>query len=207
MDIQSSIDWVINPNNTYIIQIVTNIITSIGVVFGLIFSIITLRQSRKSQLEQQKEIENNRFEERRGILQVYTTTYDISSSLAIECIVVKNIGKSPIKITKFLPNNEFMRLESQFWKKFMLSKSDVWIAPGQTYKYLCNLEEVIHKNKNNLEVFSIDYKYETLGREFEEKIEGLNYKHGEVFKLASTSPNEKATLEEIKYQLYIMNTK
>lgn len=122
-------------------------------------------------------------------------------------MVVKNIGKSPVKVIKFLPDNEFMQLETKFWKEFMLSKSDVWIAPGQAYKYLCNLDEVMYSNKNNLEVFSIDYTYETLGREFEEKIKGLNYKHGEVFKLNAKSPNEKATLEEIKYQLYIMNTK
>ena len=89
----------------------------------------------------------------------------------------------------------------------MLSKSDIWISPGQTYKYLCNLDEVMYKNKNNLNVFSINYTYETLGRVFEEEIEGLNYKHGEVFKLNSKSSNEKATLEEIKYQLYVMNTK
>lgn len=43
----------------------------------------------------------------------------------------------------------------------MLSKSDIWIASGQTYKYLCNIDEIMHGNKNNLEVFSVNYKYET----------------------------------------------
>lgn len=77
MAIQNIINWVVDPNNTYIIQIITNIITSIGVVSGLGFSIVTLRQSKKSQIEQQVEIENNSFDERRGILQIYTTTHDV----------------------------------------------------------------------------------------------------------------------------------
>lgn len=205
--LQNIINWIIDPSNTEIIEILTNIITSLGVLFGFIFSIITLRQSKKAQIDQQKEIEENRFEERRGILQIYTKTHDVSSSLAIECLIIKNIGKSPLKIIEFLPSTEFMQLETQFWGKFMLSKSDIWISPGQTYKYLCNLDEVMYKNKNNLNVFSINYTYETLGRVFEEEIEWLNYKHGEVFKLNSKSSNEKATLEEIKYQLYVMNTK
>ncbi|ENY8711784.1 hypothetical protein I5976_09470 [Clostridioides difficile] len=49
--LQNIIDWVVNLDNTYIIQILTNIITSIGVVFGFIFSIVTLRQSKQAQIE------------------------------------------------------------------------------------------------------------------------------------------------------------
>ena len=43
--LQNIINWIIDPSNTEIIEIVTNIITSLGVLFGFIFSIITLRQS------------------------------------------------------------------------------------------------------------------------------------------------------------------
>lgn len=191
------IEWILNPDT----------ITSIGVVSSLIFSIITLKQSKKAQIEQKKEIENNRFEEQRGILQIYTVTNDISSTSSIDCLIVKNIGKSPLKITKFIPDDEFMNLETSYWEKFMLSKTDVWISPGQKYKYLCNLDEHMYDKKNNLKIFSVYYEYETLGKEFKGTIDGLNYKYGDSFKLYSNSPNIESTLKEINYQLYVMNTK
>lgn len=51
----------------------------------------------------------------------------------------------------------------------------------------------MYKNKNNLGAFYVDCKYETLVSESEEKIEGLNYNHGDVFQLNDKSLNEKAT--------------
>lgn len=182
-------------------------IESIGVISSLIISIITLRNSKKVQLDQQKEIENNRFEEQRGILQIYTVTNNISSTLDVDCMIVRNIGRSPLKITKFIPDDEFLKLETEFWEKFNLSKPNIWMAPGQTYRYLCNSNEIINKKENNLEIFSIYCEYETLGRRFEEKINGLSYKHGDPIKIISESKSIKKTLEEIKYQLYIMNIK
>ncbi|MBN8046955.1 hypothetical protein J0A94_03875 [Paraclostridium bifermentans] len=191
------IGWLLKPDT----------ITSIGVVSSLIFSIITLRNSKRAQIEQQQEIENNRFEEQRGILQVYTVTNDISSNSSIDCMVVKNIGKSPLKIINFKPNDEFMRIEKENWKISILSKTNIWIPPGQTHKYICNLDEHINGKKNDLEFFSVYYEYETLGKKFKETINGLTYKYGEPFKLYNKSKNTEQTLEEIKYQLYIMNTK
>ncbi|MBC6003586.1 hypothetical protein H8891_07205 [Paeniclostridium sp. NSJ-45] len=201
--VKGAIEWLVNTDNTNL----TNIITSIGVISSLIFSIITLRDSKKAQIEQQKEIENNRFQEQRGILQVYTVTNDVSSKLSLDCMIVKNIGRSPLKITKFKPNDEFMSIEKENWKTSILSKTNIWISPGQTYKYLCNLDEHMHNKKNDLEIFSVYYEYETLGEKFEETINDLNYKYGDPVKLYSKSPNIDQTLEEIKYQLYVMNTK
>lgn len=191
------IEWLLNPDT----------ITSIGVVSSLIFSIITLRNSKKAQIEQQKEIENNRFEEQRGILQVYTINNDVSSSLNVDCMVVKNIGKSPLKLNKFKPNDEFINIEKENWRISILSKTDIWIPPGQTHKYICNLDGSLSGKKNDLELFSVYYEYETLGRKFKETINDLNYQYGEPFKLYTKSPDIHQTLEEIKYQLYIMNTK
>ena len=89
--LQNIINWIIDPSNTEIIEIVTNIITSLGVLFGFIFSIITLRQSKKAQIDQQKESEENRFEERRGILQIYTKTHDVSWIYAIRDTILGEI--------------------------------------------------------------------------------------------------------------------
>lgn len=51
----------------------------------------------------------------------------------------------------------------------------------------------MYKNKNNLGAFSVDCKYETVVSEFEDKIEVLNYKHGDVFQLNHKSLNDKDT--------------
>lgn len=189
------------------IEIWTNIITSIGVIFGLIFSIITLRQSKKAQIAQQKEVENNRFEENRGILQVFSNLHKISTQKEVEYLVVRNIGRSSLKIIEFLPDEVFLSEEDVHWHKSNLSKEHIWLAPGQSYSYPCNIEAFLNRRKSDLTHFSVKYKYETLGRIFEEEVKGLNYKSRDYVRLTTSNQTGKEILEEIKYQLYIMNSR
>lgn len=186
-----------------IMELVSNMFTTIGVIASFLFSINTLKNAKKNQLDQEGQIEENRFEEKRGILQIYTSTEELTSSNSFQYLIIKNIGKSPLMVKKLLPDDNFLKFERGIWELSIFSKNDFWIAPNQSF----NLVFWNKHTEEEIDNFDIVYEYETLNRVFSGKVEKLSYQLINNLTLSPDIDDENKCLEEIHYQLAILNRK
>ncbi len=139
-------------NITDKIQIISTIVTAIGIIVSFIISIITLRQ-------------NNKFkrEETRANIICYIEHISKTSN---SYIVIKNLGNSVGKVLrvtldKNIDLNKILGINSKKYKN-IFQRENYILAPNQKISSWYNFID------HDVEDFTVTIEYETLGKKYKE---------------------------------------
>ncbi|MDD4387566.1 MAG: hypothetical protein PHD15_07455 [Clostridia bacterium] len=158
------------------IQIISTIITTIGILVSFIISIITLKQ-------------NNKFkrEESRANIVCYIEHISKSSN---SYIVIKNFGNSVGKVINITMNkdidlNKILGITSKDFKN-ILQRKNYLLAPNQKVSSWYNFIQ------HDIEDFTVTLEYETLGKIYKEDyLLSSKYVHSVVYTDKSKSGYNK----------------